>query len=189
MSEARKLARQNADLIRARVDGKSSDEALKEFRTIAKDNPSWGSQIRLENVARKVPKPDTQQRLSKEYEPYKVPREDIPYPPENFVDQLIELGEGKAKVIPDRSGKHWYVVYVEKRPPAPKPDQIVAGRRSGDDLWTEATAKQKKEYQEAILRELRREAGKLNPQGRFELRPGIRPDESGSDRDSYNDRE
>src|SRR5207248_2078566 len=73
--EARKVAQQEASRIRDRIDGKNADEVLKELRKLAKEHPSWGSLIRLEDVARKVPKLDTQQRPEKEYEAYKVPRD------------------------------------------------------------------------------------------------------------------
>src|SRR5207248_902810 len=75
MIEARKVAQQEAKRIRDRIDGKNADETLKELRKIAKEHPSWGSLIRLEDVARQVPKSDTQQRPEKEYEAYKVPRD------------------------------------------------------------------------------------------------------------------
>src|SRR5947207_6028113 len=104
MIEARKAAQKKAEDIRAQVEGKKRvNEALKLLRQYAKDNASWGNLIHLDNVARKVVKADTQEKFSKEYEAYKVPRDEISYPPENFVDQVLELGEGQAKVLSDRA--------------------------------------------------------------------------------------
>jgi hypothetical protein len=44
-------------------------------------------------------------------------------------------------------------------------------------LWTALNDKERKDYAEAILRELRREAGPLNARGQFALNPGIKSDE------------
>ncbi|MBI1913983.1 MAG: hypothetical protein HYS12_04505 [Planctomycetes bacterium] len=190
MLEARTVAQQEAERIRAKINGKNADEALNELRRIAKEHPSWGTPIHLKDVARKVVKTDTQERFSKDYEAYKVPRDEIPYPPENFVDQLLELNERQAAFLWDRPEKHIYVVYVEKRSPPPSVEQVVEARRrelDNEKLWKDTKSKQQKAHQEAVLRELRREAGKLNAEGRFELRAGIRSDEGGSDRDGYND--
>jgi len=188
MIEAGKVAQQEARRIRDRIDGKNADEALKDLRKIAKEHPSWGNLIRLEDVARQVPKPDTQQRPEQTYEPYKVPHDEMPYPPENFADRLLELNEHQAGFLLDRPEKHVYVVYVEKRSPPPSVEQVVEARRrelENEKLWKDTKTKRQKEYQELVLRELRREAGKLNAEGRFELRPGIRAEEGGSDREGY----
>src|SRR5262249_16388216 len=63
--EARKVARREAERIRAKVEGKSAADALKEFRNILKEHPSWGSLVRLDEVARQVAKPDTREGSSK----------------------------------------------------------------------------------------------------------------------------
>jgi len=189
LMEARERARREAERIRAKVHQTKPDEALQALRMVLADNPSWGGLIQFDEVGRQVAKPNPLAGDKKEYEPFKVPHDEIPYPPEDFVDQLLKLKEGEAGLIQDRPSKTFYVVYVEKRSPPPSIEEVVAGRRriGGDGLWDQATAEQRNQYIEAIKKELRREAGKLNAQGRFELAPGFRKDDR--DRGDRGDRD
>src|SRR5262249_43234189 len=98
--QARKLAREEADRIRKVVSNTSADKALAQLRKEAEGKPEWGSLISLDEVARQIPKL-TAREGPKTYEDYKVPRDKVPYPPENFVDLLLKLKEGEASVIQD----------------------------------------------------------------------------------------
>ncbi len=66
-----------------------------------------------------------------------------------------------------RPGRHYGLARHEAQPadPAAEPDRSLS-------------EEQRKETRRAIVQELRREAGTLNAQGRFALRPGIKSDET-----------
>ncbi len=193
MDKARELARKKAEELRGRVAGKKPEEALKALREVVDKNPDWGRLVRLDNVARQVPVLDEAQKQAimpnrpPRFNAYKVPPEDVPYPPADFLDQLLGLKQGEAGVIADRPGGQYYVAYVEKRSEPPSPEKVLEQTLSKGNLWTisehdlwrSLSEEQRKETRRAIVQELRREAGTLNAQGRFALRPGIKSDETG----------
>jgi hypothetical protein len=194
LQEARKLARAKANEIRDKLAGKKPDEALKVMRGLLAENPSWGYLIHLDKVARQVPidvedaatplpqahaqgtKPPTR------YEGYQVPEEDIAYPPANFVNQLVELPAHKAIVIADRPQDRFYVAYAEKRSAPPSVDDVLAKTFPKDvardirqnRLWQLMEGEKQQDFREELMKELRRQAGTLNAQGRFALNPNLK---------------
>jgi hypothetical protein len=176
MQEARKLARQAAQEIRDRVAGKSPEEAQKIFREIRGKHPSWNPVIQLKDVALQVAPKDTQQRFAATFELFQVPAT-VPYPTADFVTELLQLQQHQAGVMEDSPRKHFYVAYVEKRPEPPSVKQAADER---DGLWRALENQQEEELRQKIVKELRRQAGELNAEGRFVLRPGVKDDrESG----------
>lgn len=192
LQEARKLAVRAAEDIRDRVAGKKPEEALKILRGVLADHPSWGGLVRLDKVARQVPVQDEDapgavvQVKPTDYVAYKVPEEDVPHPPADLIDKLLGLKEHKAGVIADRPLDHYYVAYIEKRSAPPSPQEVLARTFPGsvshaiepNKLWKLAVRDKQKQFYEAVMKELRRQAGTLNAEGRFALNPSLKAEDN-----------
>ena len=194
--EARKLARRKAEEIRARVAGKSPKEARAIFQTLLEEHAGWGNLVHLDKVARLVPVGEEEgsktpavlpTSKATQYVPYKVPEGELPYPPADFLNELMKLKQTEAALVPDRPLKDFYVAYVAKRSATPSEDDIlvkVVGKNNlrdmkNDNIWKMLEEEKKKAFRKEVLAALRKEAaaaGKLDARGRFELRPGIKPD-------------
>ena len=172
--------------------GKKPEEALKILRGVLADHPSWGGLVRLDKVARQVPIQDEDtpgavvQVNPTAYTEYKVPEEDVAHPPADFIDKLLHLQEHKAGVIADRPLDHYYVAYVEKRSAPRSPQEVLAKTFPGsvrhdiepNNLWKLAVRDKQKQFSEAVMKELRRQAGTLNAQGGFALNPSLKPEDT-----------
>src|SRR4029077_6082077 len=100
--KARALARAEADKIATEA-RKAKGDADKNLADAAQ---RFGKLIRLDHVARLVPRPSmVPSRFdfnAKSYEPYQVPQSEVEYPSKDFVEKLLELKEkGEVAVLHD----------------------------------------------------------------------------------------
>jgi hypothetical protein len=89
---------------------------------------------------------------------------------------MLKLRDREAGILKDLPEKTFYVAYVIERIPAPSVATAIeeTHRRR---LFQQLNAKQRQQRQRDTLIELRRQAGKLRADDRFELNPGIKEEE------------
>src|SRR5205814_4230807 len=170
--EARVRAKKKAEEIEKAAHA-AKGEALKILEGEAFKHPTWGSILTLENVARLIPKLGVAFDFTKQYEPYKVREEDIPYPRPNLVDRLTSLREpGDAVVVTDRPEKTYYVAVLLNRP-QPSEDEfykLYAKTPFQDSLLSRLEEERRLKYRQEILKQLRVEAGsKVSDRGNYVL--------------------
>jgi hypothetical protein len=131
-----------------------------------------------------------------DYRPYVPPKELIPYPPSDLVDQLLKLNErGDSVVIADKPVKHFYISVLMENPQLPErrefydvynqPSLENLGLMPNQDeqLWYKMMAEQQRAYSQKILEQLRAEATKDLQDGEYVLPESVR-NRSESSRDS-----
>jgi hypothetical protein len=177
MTEARRLARKKAEAISQEISGKSEKEAVKILEGLREKN-DWGRLIRLDDLSKQKELPRLNPRESFSYDPVRIPEEDIAYPSDSFIPDLMKLKAEEAGVLKDRPEKTFYVAYVIKRTDAP-PIATAVDKDHREYLWFQLDREQRERKRQAILDTLRRQAsgGKLVA-GRFELNPNLKSEES-----------
>lgn len=115
------------------------------------------------------------ERFSKgPYHPYQPPKEFIPYPQSDFVDQLLKLKKrGDSLVLADQPAKHFYVAVLMEDPQPPDRREFydVYGQPSlgssdlmaptpEEPLWSKMMADRQRKYAQKVLEQLRAEATK-----------------------------
>ncbi|HTU21446.1 MAG TPA: hypothetical protein VMG10_25640, partial [Gemmataceae bacterium] len=120
----------------------------------------------------------------------------IPYPPADFVEQLLKLKKrGDSLVIADRPAKHFYVAVLMEDPQPPERQEFydVYSQPSLDDrdflapsqaepLWSKMMADRQRKYARKVLEHLRSEATKDLQDGDYVLPDSVRNrSESSSD--------
>lgn len=121
------------------------------------------------------------------YLPYVPPREFVPYPPSDFVDQLLKLKKrGDSLVIVDRPVKTFYVAVLMEDPQPPKREEFYGvyrrssldslGLLPGQDepLWQQMMADRQHDYAKKMLAQLRTEATKDLQDGDYVLPDSVR---------------
>jgi hypothetical protein len=179
--KARLLARAEAERIRDAINEKyhSPADAIKYLR-----EQKYGDEFELSNIARMVPRstefvPFRHDNPS-DFRPYEVPADKIAFPPENFVEKLLNLQKpGDALVLADRPMKHYYVAVLEARsvPPLNEFYDLYKKSPQDDPVWMEMMKDRRREFELALTRQLRAEAvgpDKLDEQGNYVLPESVR---------------
>jgi hypothetical protein len=124
----------------------------------------------------------------REYHPYRVPEDKIPYAGAEFAAKLLGLkAVGKTTVLSNQPEDTWYVVTVVKQTPPSSADFYITYMDSvpgkpppaiQDMLFSDFEAERQREYQDKILRQLRTDANlTLNPETAKEERDRNRPED------------
>jgi hypothetical protein len=188
MEQARRLARDKARQI---------NEKLKEENRTPEDavrfliDQSQGEVFQLPKVSQ-LTAPEFSlpgEKFSKgPYHPYQAPKERIPYPPSDFVDQLLKLKKrGDSLVIADKPAKHFYVAVLMEDPQPPERREFydVYGQPTLDNrdlmspnqeesLWSKMMADRQRKYAQKVLEQLRAEATKDLQGGEYVLPEDVR---------------
>jgi hypothetical protein len=135
--------------------------------------------VELSNVAPMV-RPKEALFAVSPYRPYEVPEELRPkltYPPEDLPRQLQVLKRpGDATVVADRTETTWYVaVLVERSEPTMQEfEGVYRNSPRFDPLHEQLQEKKSSEFRQAVMVQLRRDAGELDNSGRFKLPAEVR---------------
>lgn len=121
------------------------------------------------------------------YRVYQPPREFIPYPPADFVDQLLKLRKrGESLVMADKPVQHFYVaVLMEDPQPAERREFYGAYRQTSADslgllpspeepLWSQMMADRQRTYARKLMEQMRAEATKDLQDGDYVLPESVR---------------
>ncbi len=132
-----------------------------------------GRPINLNNVARLVPIPSPLAGPT-EYERYRPPASEVPYPPTTFVRQLLVglVNPGDAVVIKDAPEKTIYVAVLlvprDDRRNFKEFSELYERTPDSDTLWQNwFMEERRREFRRRVLEQLRAEAGTLDAEGRF----------------------
>jgi hypothetical protein len=158
--KARTLAKAEAEKVAAEA-RKAKGDAEKNLADAAS---RFGTLIRLDKVARLVPRPSMVPSAAnfnaRSYEPYQIPPSDVEYPSKDFAEKLFQLKEkGDVTVLHDAPEAIYYVgALVNRSEPfelafvtdASRPDSLLA-------YWEKDTQFREK-FSQGCMEELRREA-------------------------------
>jgi len=194
--QARKLARAKAEQINAEL--KKQNLAPEAARQLLIEQ-HLGTVFQLTKVSQ-LTAPEFRhpgiKSIAANYNPYAPPKEFIPYPPADFVEQLLKLKKrGDSLVIADRPAKHFYVAVLMEDPQPPERQEFydVYSQPSLDDrdflapsqaepLWSKMMADRQRKYARKVLEHLRSEATKDLQDGDYVLPDSVRNrSESSSD--------
>jgi hypothetical protein len=183
--QARKLARQEAERLEAKINSdKMSPADAERFLREQK----LGELFELDNVAQLVPPTREVHEFTRtEYRPYRVPEdmaEKLPSPPGDMVKQLLTLKRpGEATYITDLPAKNFYVAVLFNRdePTVKQFVRLYEKSPTQDTLYPRFVATRREEHRRAVMEQLRREAsgGKVDKEGRFDLPEAVRKREGG----------
>jgi hypothetical protein len=182
--QAREIAREKAEEIKQAITSKkmTPEDALRYFR-----DQKEGHEFELSGIARLLPRtgpflPGSAGRA--DFRPYEVPRDKIPYPPEDFLDRLMTLKEpGQALVLADRPGKNTYVIVLEDRDlPALRDFADLYAKRPADDpLYQQMEFERDRDLDQELMKQLRLEAAtaaNIDEDGNIKIPEGIRGEQA-----------
>jgi hypothetical protein len=195
LEQARKLAREKAQQIHAELQKQNlAPEAALQFLV----QQNLGNVFRLDKVAH-LTVPEFNLPGAKvspaDYRPYVPPKELFPYPPSDFVDQLLKLKKrGESLVMADKPVKHFYVAVLMEDPQPPERQEFYDAYRQSslpnlhllptqeEPLWYQMMAERQRKYEQEILVQLRTEATPDLQDGEYVLPDSVRNrSESGRD--------
>ncbi len=163
LKRARELAKKEADRI-AEEAKKAGNAALQ--RLI--DGSAYGGKlIDLYGVTRlKPPEQSALPGRERQYTPYRLPRAEVEFPTQQFIDKLLELKNfGDVAVLHDLPEEHYYVVTPLSKRFEPLPGEFYAiYKRSSpaeffpDPLIGQFDQERRARQREAVLAQLRAEA-------------------------------
>jgi len=177
LERARQLARKKAEAIEEQINAKGLTPA--DAGRVLREQ-GLGEPFELTNVAPMVRPREPHFIGAANYRPYEVPeelRDKLTYPPPDLPRQLQVLKRpGDATVVSDRGEDTWYVaVLVERSEPTLKQFQeVYANSPRFDPLHERLQEKKSAELRQAVLAQLRREAGEVESSGRFKLPADVR---------------
>ncbi len=196
MEQARKVARAKAQQVNEELKKQnlSPEDAVRFLR-----EQKLGSVFLLNKVSH-LTTPEFNlpgaKSFSGDYRPYVPPKDLVPYPPSDFVDQLLKLKKrGDSLVLADKPVKHFYVAVLMENPQPPERREFydVYGQLSldalgllpnqEDQLWYKMMADRQRKFTQDILKQLRSEATKDQQDGEYILPESI-TNRSDSSRDS-----
>lgn len=184
LQEARPLAVAEAERIKKEL----SDKKLTVKDDIEKflADQKQGKPVYLNNVARLVPIRSALPGRT-EYERYRPPASEVPYPPLTFVRQLLALEKpGDAVVIKDAPEKTVYVAVLL----VPRDDRrnfkefadLYEKTPDGDSLYQSWFLEdRRREFRRRVMEQLRAEAGALDAEGRFVVNENLKNRGEGSE--------
>jgi hypothetical protein len=177
MEKARALAKAKAEEL-----AKQTRDTHGDFAPVLNEaSKHYEKVIDLMGVARWVKRsPSSRADLSTVYQPYKVPEEQIEYPPAwpNFVDPLLEdLKErGDTMVISNRPTDIYYVVALAGRNPPSVRDFYKETPQNRNLLLAQMEIERQKKYRKEFIAQLQNEANlSINPESleRVKERPKL----------------
>jgi hypothetical protein len=130
------------------------------------------------------------------YRPYVPPKEFSPYPPSDFVEQLLKLTKrGESLVLADKPVKHFYIAVLMENPQLPERREFydVYGQPTLDNLglfpdqeeqlWNKMMTERQRKFSQQMLEQLRAEATPDLQDGEYVLPESVR-NRGDSNRDS-----
>lgn len=121
------------------------------------------------------------------YRPYVPPREFVPYPPSDFVAQLLKLKKrGDSLVMADKPVKHFYIAVLMEDPQPPERrefygvysqtslDSLGLLPNQEESLWQQMMTDRQRKYAQKIVEQLRAEATKDLQDGEYVLPESVR---------------
>jgi hypothetical protein len=177
LQEARPLAIREAERVKQELLAKKL--TLKDDIEKYLNDQKQGRPINLNNVARLVPIRSPLPGPT-EYERYRPPASEVPYPPATFVRQLTALEKpGDAVVIKDAPEQTIYVAVLlvprDDRRNFKEFSEIYEKTPDGDSLWqTWFMEDRRREFRRKMTEQLRAEAGSLDAEGKFVLNENIK---------------
>jgi hypothetical protein len=189
LDRARELARERAYQIEAEIN-KQKRSPADAVRFLREQEAGLGPLFELEGVAPLVvPQREVHMAVRGDYFNYRVPEDKLtlmPYPPQDLARQLLTLEEkGRATVVADQPARTFYVAVLEARdePNARAFAELYARTPRYDTLYNLFLRERTEDYRRGVLEQLRREAGKVDKQGRFEVPAEIRKRDAGETRE------
>jgi hypothetical protein len=199
LEQARPLAWKDAMRIKAAVkDNAAQNRSPAEVARVLREH---GKTFELDNVANLLPVDQPQASSARIFRPYTPPVDLIPYPPGDFVDQLLTMEKpGDATVIRDRPATTFFVAALLDRNDPTRSTQggvsVVDLKEFRDlyqeaslpssrtnSLWSQEVDRRRREYRERVIKELRAAAtgGKVDKDGNFILPEGVSRNEAQTD--------
>lgn len=188
MERARKLAREKAEQINKELKTQNlAPDAAVQFLI----QQNLGNVFQLTKVshltAPEFNLPGTKFSEPK-YSPYTPPRDFVPYPPSDFVDQLLKLKKrGDSLVLADKPTKHFYIAVLMEDPQPPERKEFYDAYNQAslsnlnllpsqeEPLWNQMMADRQRKYDRKVLEQLRAEATKdIQDDGEYVLPDSIR---------------
>ena len=183
LDKARALARTHAEKLEAQVNKEKATPAdaeriLKEQKLVP---------FELDNVTQvAAPAREVIPGLPTDYRPYQIPEDKaelLPYPPQDFVKQLMKLTRpGDATVVVDSPAKTFYVaLLIDRTEPSIADFKSVYVRSPhSDPMYMHLVRQRREEYRKSVMEQLRREASAdLDKEGRFKLPESVRKNDTG----------
>jgi hypothetical protein len=189
--KARDIARHRAEEIAAEIkDKKLTPELAERILREVQQKEKLAEPFILDRVAQlNPPEREVHAFFRREYVPYQVPedkREQLPYPPESFVKDLLDLHRpGDATVVEDRPVRTFYVPILLHRlePTLAQFADLYKRTPLSDQLYDRFVAEHDRTFQEKVLKQLRKDAGTIDKDGRFAIPEHLRRKSSESVRD------
>jgi hypothetical protein len=178
LEQARKLARDEARRIDKELKAQqlNATDAVKFLR-----EQKQGDVFELTNVAHlqaRVNLLPGHKFTASDFRPYEVPKDRIPYPPPDFVDQLLKLKKpGDSLVLADQPVRHFYIAVLMEKPQVPDRREFIEvynARGMDNRIWTEMIDARERKYAEKVLEQLRAEATKDLEGGEYVLSDQVR---------------
>jgi hypothetical protein len=187
LEQSRKLAREKAQQLNAELKKQNlAPDAAVQFLV----QQDLGNVFRLDKVSH-LTAPEFNlpgARFSAaDYRPYVPPKEFVPYPPSDFVDQLLSLKKrGESLVMPDKPVKHFYVAVLMEDPQPPERKEFYDAYSQPslanldllpsqqEPLWNQMMADRQRKYDQKVLEQLRAEATKDLQDGEYVLPESVR---------------
>jgi hypothetical protein len=157
LSKARPLAEAEAQRIAAQAKGKYPVASL------LKDAGKGTELIDIYGIARLSPQKSFRPDPIGGYQKYVVPEDKIEYPPDDFVDKVLDLKQvGDVTVLSDKPKDTYYVAAVIHRAePSPTSEEFRQG-----GLLIKLAHERQVDYRRACMEQLREQAGLvINPEG------------------------
>lgn len=185
LERARQLASKEAERIEDEIN-KQNGTAADSVRILQERGTSFGPIFELEGISQLIAPREVLPARRTEYTPYVVPEEKseyLEYPPADLAKQLMTLKRpGQATVIVNQPATTFFVaVLLERSEPSIEEFKRVYARTPKEDtLYSIFLTHRRADYRKAVLDQLRREAGKVDKQGHFEIPDSIRRRETGT---------
>jgi hypothetical protein len=187
LEQARKLAREKAQQVNAELKKQNlAPDAAVQFLV----QQNLGSVFQLDKISQ-LTAPEFNQpgvhATAIKYSPYAPPKEIMPYPPSDFIDQLLTLKKrGESLVMTDKPVKHFYVTVLMEDPQPPERKEFYDAYSQTsmpsfdfmpaqeEPLWIKMMTNRQRKYERKVLEELRAEATKDLQDGEYVLPDAVR---------------
>jgi hypothetical protein len=187
LEQARKLAREKAQQINAELKKQNlAPDAAVQFLV----QQNLGGVFQLDKVSH-LTAPEFslpgQKFSATDYRPYAPPKEFVPYPPSDFVDQLLKLKKrGESLVMADKPVKHFYVAVLMEDPQPPERKEFYDAYSQPsmpsldfmpaqeEPLWYKMMTDRQRKFERKVLEQLRAEATKDLQDGDYVLPDSVR---------------
>jgi hypothetical protein len=187
LEQARRLARDKASEINGELKKQNlAPEAAVQFLTEQKLGRVF-SLTRVSHLKANVFNLPTGPFVEPKYTPYQPPKEDVPYPPADFVAQLLKLkNRGESRVIQDQPVRHIYIAVLMENPQPPERSEFYKVynlvnqenrnefQKQEKPLWVQMMEDRQRKYIRGLMEQLRAEATKNLDNGEYVLPESVR---------------